>query len=404
MVAITLITPLDQPTGQSRLLTALRAGIADPKFASLQMMVAFAKSGPLLRLEAAIIARKAAGFRIEAIIGIDQFGTSAQALKFALDNFDAVYVTREPGRTFHPKIYLFEGDNDARAFVGSNNLTVGGTETNFESSMRVDLNLPADEATYAPFRTMWEELLPGACPATFALTPALLQDLMDQGVVPDERTMRTTAAANGGAPGIPRPTRSGLAVKPPSALPAKAGGKKKAATATPAAAPAAAPNVAALDPQTAQGFAIQIKPHKNGEIFLSVTAALQNPDFFKWPFTGTTAPKANSNNPGYPQLVPDPIVNFTVYGAAPAPLLTLTNYALNTVYYAKNSEIRITASPLVSVVPEYSVMIMHKGNVAGTDYEIIIHTPDSPDYQPWVEVCNQKMPGGGKAPRKFGWF
>jgi hypothetical protein len=85
-------------------------------------------------------------------------------------------------------------------------------------------------------------------------------------------------------------------------------------------------------------------------------------------------------------------------------MLTLTDYPLNTVYYETKSEIRITASPLVSSVPDYSVMIMQQSTDPAIDYEITIHRPDSPDYGAWVAACNQFMPSGGKAPRKFGWF
>jgi hypothetical protein len=419
MVDISLINPIDQPTGRIRLLGELRDGINDSRFNSLKAVVAFAKSGPLLRLQSAIALQRRSGFRIDAVIGIDQFGTSAQALKFALDNFETTYITREPGRTFHPKIYVFEGPLHARIYVGSNNLTVGGTETNFEASIRLDFSLPSDAAAFAPFRNLWDELMPPGCPATMALTTSTLADLISDGTVPDEREMRKTAVAPGvGGTSPARPPRSGLAVVPPSALPAKkaTGAAKKTSSAitgsaavVPAApaptAPSPAPTAAAI-PQSssaAQALAIQIKPHHNGEIFLSVTAALQYPSFFRFPFNGSTTPKI-PGNPSYPQLTPDPIVNITVFGASITPALILSSYPLNTVYYAKKSEIRVTASPLVGVVPDYSVMIISQGSAPGIDYEIIVHTPSSPDYASWVATCNQQMPGGGSTPRRFGWI
>ena len=190
---------------------------------------------------------------------------------------------------------------------------------------------------------------------------------------------------------------AGFVILPESPLPKKRLPSKPAPLTT---AVTAAPSG---DIANVRGLAIQIKPHHNGEIFLSRTAASQNPAFFGWPFTGKTTPK-KLTNPSYPQLDPDPIVNIAVFGSAPNPLLTLDSYALNTVYYATKSEIRITASPLVGVVPEYSVMLMEPSAVPGTTYEITIHTPDSPEYAGWVTACNQTMPGGGKEPRKFGWF
>lgn len=397
MPSISFLTPLDQPTGNRRLLTELRESLTDSAFSRLRMIVAFGKVGPLLRLEELIAKRRSDGLRIEAIFGIDHSGTSAQALSFALDQFDRVYVTQEPNLTFHPKIYVFDGEASARLFVGSNNLTVGGTETNFEAAVRIDLQLPDDAATLREVNRFWRDLGPASCPATKVLTPTLLSELTQNGTVLDETAIKWGTTAGGKIP-IPKAAKSGLQVIPPSGLPVKkTRGQKIGGTIQ---------TIPAGVPQSygAKGLAIQIRPHHNGEIFLSVTAALQNPSFFKWPFTGLTIPKKRGNI-AYPQLTPDPRVNISVYGGAVQPLLVLNNYGLNTVYYEKKKEIRITASPLVSVVADYSIMIIQKADdVVGIDYDIVVYTPVSPDYAAWLSACNQKMPSGGKTPRKFGWF
>ncbi len=284
-------------------------------------------------------------------------------------------------------------------------MTVGGTEKNFEAGVLLDMDLPAEAAMLAALEEAWTDLLPASCPATKVLDETLLEKLIADGDVVNERFMRP---GNGDPEGTRvaggrRPSRSGLVVKPESPLPKKALVPKGRVTAETIVSTATTTTPAPIEPATARGLAIQIKPHHNGEIFLSVTAVLQNPEFFKWPFTGWSIPKKAGNLP-YPQLDPDPVVNITVYGATTSPLLTLFAYKLNTIYYTKKSEIRITASPLVSVVPEYSVMIIERGEAHGIDYEITIHTPDSPDYAAWVAACNQAMPSGGKEPRKYGWF
>lgn len=404
MVSLTLISPLDQPTGRRRLLADLIDCVQDKRFSHFRLIVAYAKSGPLLRMRSVIEARRAKGLKIEAIFGLDQQGTSAQALSFALLHFDNVYVTRETNLTFHPKMYAFDGLEDARLFVGSNNLTVGGTETNFETALAVDMKLPNDADTFRLFTDCWTDLLPGRCVATKRLTASLLSDYVRDGTVLDETAMRRAGRAGLGS-SIPKVPRSGLKTQPASPLPARKPVKPSTLSTTPASSKSTASvaPVVVIDPNVAQGLAIQIKPHHNGEIFLSVTAALQNPAFFKWPFSGLTIPK-KPTNPAYPQLTPDPRVNITVYGAKLAPLLVLSDYALNTIYYSKKSEIRITASPLVGVAPDYSVMIVQQSDAPGMDYEITIHTPASPDFASWLAACNQQMPGGGAAPRKFGWF
>ena len=397
MVRVTFIRPLDQPLGDRRLLQDLKQALCDDRLTEFKLVVAYAKSGPLYRLQDLLEAWRSAGKSIEAIFGIDQKGTSKEALELALSWFDAVYITQGPGITFHPKVYLFSGPECALAIIGSNNLTVGGTEKNFESAVHLELALPAEAEVLGDLRSAWAELLPEYCPATIRLNTELLTQLIEEGVVVDEKAMRFGAANDAKVGRGTRRVGYGLVVKPESPLPKRVLSSQKKADGTERTDAGFAP----LAPT--RGFAIQVRPHNNGEIFLSVTAALQNPAFFNWPFNGLTTPK-KPENPSYPQLDPDPVVSITVIGEGGLPVLTLQSYALNTVYYEKNSQIRITASPLVGFVPEYSIMIMEQSEDDGKDYKIVIHTPSSPDFQEWLGACNQRMPGGGKTPRRYGWF
>ena len=408
MPKISLIKPLDQPPGKRRLLDDLRNALHDKRFSDFRVIVAYAKSGPLIRLKEDLEGWRKAGNKSQVIFGIDQLGTSKEALQLSLDLFDTVYVTQEAGITFHPKIYIFTGDSDAHAFIGSNNLTVGGTEKNFEVAVHLEIALPSEKASLDELNEAWNDLLPAACPATIKLDTSEFKRLVKDGLVVEEKVLRRNSGdADAATVGSGRKAaRSGMLVKPESPLPKKFLAAKKSAAAAKPKTTKSAGGLAGTAPTTAtaaRGFAIQIKPHHNGEIFLSVTAALQNPDFFKWPFNGLTTPK-KVGNPSYPQLDPDPVVNITVIGAAAKSILTLSEYGLNTVYYEKKSEIRVTASPLVGIVPDYSVMIMEHSEEEGVDYDITIHTPDSPEYAGWVDACDQSMPGGGQTPRKYGWF
>lgn len=403
MAKFSLIKPLDQPPGNRRLLNDLKTCLADPAFSDFRLIVAYAKSGPLIRLAELLKSWRSSGKTSSAILGIDQKGTSKEALELCLDLFDNVFITQEAGITFHPKIYFFKGYAAARAFIGSNNLTVGGTEKNFESAIDLEFDLPGDAAELTAIEAAWDDLLPGTCPATTQLTSALMSKLVADGRIIDEKTMRARNNGDSDSASVARTSgasRSGLIVKPESPLPKPPHSKPTAEKKAPGGVAAV---TASSKPLPVRGFAIQIKPHDNGEIFLSVTAALQNPAFFGWPFNGATTPK-KPGNPSYPQLDPDPIVDITVYGLDPKPKLTLSKYPLNTVFYEKNREIRITASPLVGAVPDYSVMVMEKSEDPTIDYSITIHRPDSPDYPAWVAACNQVMPSGGKQARRYGWF
>jgi HKD family nuclease len=403
MPKIEILKPVDAAIGKRRLLDELKGNLDSEEFSDFRWLVAYAKVGPLQRLKSRLEAWRKNGRTVRAIFGIDQQGTSREALELALALCDEVYVTQERGITFHPKAYVFTGITRAKLYLGSNNLTVGGTETNFEAAVVVDATLPVDNAVLAEMNELWNQLLPAQCVATRVLNQTLLDKLVADGDVVDEITLRKTQKAATKAKKSST-SKTGLKLKPPSPLPAGAKATKAAQQAAPT---TASPQAVAISiaPPAAQaiGLAIQIKPHGNGEIHLSKLAVNQNPAFFEFPFNAIATPK-NAGGTPYPQRLPDPVVNIQVYGAGGALLLKDDAYSLNTVFYEPKKEIRITASKLVSVVPEYSVMVMTPGEAAGIDYELAIYTPDSPDYVLWVATCNQQMPGGGKIPRKFGWF
>jgi HKD family nuclease len=396
LAKISFIKPLDQPLGTRRLLSDLILSLQSQEYSELFIIVAYAKIGPLYRLYPSLKNWHDKGKLANILIGIDQQGTSYEALAFSLNTFDNVYITKQNSITFHPKIYTFIGKKKVRAFIGSNNLTTGGTENNFESLVDLELDMTTDISTITEIKSFWEMLQPSLCPATEKLDMTLLNKLAEEKIILDETSLREHRRRSHS--NFQKSERfNKLSVIPVSTLPndineIAQNNRVKIKTI-----------VTAQPKAIVSGLAIQIKPHHNGEIFLSLQAIKQHPDFFKWPFTGKTIPKKRGN-PSYPQRIPDPVVNIIVYGHSSRPLLTLNHYNLNTIFYEAKKEIRITASSLIQIVPEYSIMIMENGQEQDIDYEITIFTQDNPDYNSWLEKCNQQMPSGGKQPRKYGWF
>ena len=88
-----------------------------------------------------------------------------------------------------------------------------------------------------------------------------------------------------------------------------------------------------------------------------------------------TVPKKPSN-PSYPQCVPDPIVNIRVFDSTGALVNTVLNYSLNTIYYTKKSEIRITITPSIlnglNLAPtaNYPILVMRTSAISGCDYDL----------------------------------
>jgi hypothetical protein len=379
--------------------------LSDDRFRDLKIMVAFAKLGPLTRLEKEIGAWRSKGKTIEAIFGVDLLGTSSEALEFALENFSGIRVAYGSGSsalnpTFHPKLYLFIGNANAICYLGSNNLTVGGTETNFEAAAIIEMALPADAILFANLSGLWADMRDGS----LQLDAAVLKGLLEDGVILSEAEQRAARnllarekAGSGGQRKAKNVAFPRIRVTPPSPLP-KAGGGAPIARRLPASRRKVRP--------TPEALVIQIVPHHNGEVFLSKNAVDQNPAFFGYPFSGKTSPKKKGNI-AYPQRVPDPIVNVLVVDAKGKVVVRRGGFGLNTVYYTTKSEIRVTMTQdVIRATPARSIMVMTPGDgQSGVDYELVIYAPGSKEYKQYLAVCNQEMPSGGSAqPRKFGWL
>jgi hypothetical protein len=151
---------------------------------------------------------------------------------------------------------------------------------------------------------------------------------------------------------------------------------------------------------------IQVIPHHNAEILLSMLAVAQFPAFLGFPFSGRTSPK-RSGNPPYPQRVPDPIVDLTVYDGAGNVVMAAAGARLNMVYYSRKSEIRITVPPAVArAIPALSILQMTRSaSGASPDYLCDFFPPASQQFDRLIAACNQTMPsGGGASARRFGWI
>lgn len=394
MPHIQVIRPSDQPSGQQRLLHILKSALRCSQYETAHWVVAFAQQGPLSKLRAAIGDFQANNGVIDVIFGIDQRGTSTEALQAGLDLFDRCALVHSPGRflsTFHPKFYCFVGASEALFIIGSHNLTPGGLETNLETSVILEVDRKNEESVFDELFSIWLD----ADALSLNLTEQLIEELQKRGwIVSEEDRQRRHSAGeqNGESDGtaLPFPT---VGSHPPEPLPKSAKKKDKAK------------NGAKSVGIGAKGLAIQIDPHDNGEVFLSKTAVNQDPGFFGFPFTGETVPKFAHNKP-YPQREPDPVVDITIYDSSSKVVDRLTGYGLNTVFYDEKGEIRVTiSSPVAAKIPSYSIMLMQEADDEVLDYVIDIYAPGSSEYDEFLALCDQKMPSGGKKKaRQFGWF
>jgi len=411
MADISIQRPTDQPTGNNRLKQELEHHLQNENFNVFTVIVAFAKVGPLRRLREHLEGWKEKENTIRAIFGIDQQGTSYEALRFVQRSFDETYIAHTAGKfrpTFHSKIYLFEGPNAATAYIGSNNLTVGGTETNYETYVKVEIELPEDQDLLDEINACWDDAQQVALP----LNDELIDNLVEVGKVLTEKEMRQakptkkdkdTAPADGKAEAETPPATAFPTVVevPPSPIPKDSMQQSKSESDT---------TEVTTSGSGATTLAMQVRPRPNGEIHLSKGAVDQDQSFFGWPFGGQTNPKKDSN-PSYPQREPKPRVSLTVYDEHEDPIVSHDSFELTMVYYAPRSEIRITVPPDVakSIVgydaPNYVMLVMQESqNESSVEYVVDFLLPGNDAYNEYLSLCNQKMPSGGKPhPRKFGW-
>lgn len=164
-----LILPYASAEGRS-LLSRLTSELLDEKWESFWGAAAFAReSGNDSQLLSALAHFLARGGKVVMTVGADVFGSGSygsdmEAVRTLLATFDAherakLFLYHEQGRTFHPKIYLFTGREEALVIVGSSNWTKGGLSENVEASvvLHLDLSVPEQQAALDELISVFEE-------------------------------------------------------------------------------------------------------------------------------------------------------------------------------------------------------------------------------------------------------
>lgn len=109
--------------------------------------VAFAAASGVIKLLKSIEEAKKHYSKLTFYIGVDNRGTSKEALEFLVQKEIEVYIyhRQEEYITYHPKLFLFEGKKHTRIIVGSSNLTHSGFINNIEASIQLDFQPQTDK-------------------------------------------------------------------------------------------------------------------------------------------------------------------------------------------------------------------------------------------------------------------
>lgn len=184
------------------------------EFNEFSFIAAYAKKSGVLRLLPYLIAFRAKGGTITAVIGIDQYNTSFEALKLLLGACNRLYIfhSESATQTFHPKVYMFKNPNQAWFSIGSSNLTGGGLFSNYEVNYykELDLSRPADQAELVNIESIFPLYTDVTNPCCRMADNALIDNLYASGYIKSESEIQRTIAAGTQRAGTGTRTGTGI--------------------------------------------------------------------------------------------------------------------------------------------------------------------------------------------------
>jgi len=163
--------------------------LSETKFHSFTGISAFASEAGIIGLAENITSAKKRFRNLNLIVGIDQSGTSKEAL-FEINNLKInsfiFYQIESP--IFHPKIYLFEGNKDVKLILGSSNLTARGLFGNIESSLLIEfpVNDKDGKKLLTELKHYYKTLFNFTDPNLFKITSKTIKSFIELGIVPKE--------------------------------------------------------------------------------------------------------------------------------------------------------------------------------------------------------------------------
>lgn len=167
------------------------------RWASFELAVAWLNRSGARKIHGSMEDFLVKGGRIRATIGLDFGSTTYEALSTLLDLEESgtnitthVFHDENPACTFHPKVFLFSNEELARLYVGSNNLTGAGLDTNLEASLHFAGTVSDSTIREAKLiLTTWRDSKSDS--RTRRLTRALLEQLCERGYVLTESKLRS---------------------------------------------------------------------------------------------------------------------------------------------------------------------------------------------------------------------
>ena len=162
---------------------------ADKEFHTFIGISAFASQAGVKGLSSHIKTAKKHLKNITIVAGVDQKGTSKEALEELLALEINTFVFYQPSITiFHPKIYLFEGNEKSELIIGSSNLTSQGLFTNVEASLNISIDnkSEADKKIVEQLKECFKGIFDFSDPNLKKIDKKIIADLVKAKIVPTE--------------------------------------------------------------------------------------------------------------------------------------------------------------------------------------------------------------------------
>jgi HKD family nuclease len=165
----------------------------DPFWDRLDIAVAWVRASGMAYIANSLANFLRLGGQLSIIVGIDLQNTTREGLQALLDleqygRAETFVYHNESGSVFHPKLYLFRNDEEARLIVGSNNITESGLYVNVEAGLQVDTDVNATVIAQAlDAISSWKDT---NTRLSARLDADFLARLARGGYVPDEATAR----------------------------------------------------------------------------------------------------------------------------------------------------------------------------------------------------------------------
>ena len=167
----------------------------EPFWDTLDIAVAWVRASGTAYLAEPLAKFLEHGGQLSVVAGIDLENTTREGLQALLDleqhgRCETYVYHNESGSIFHPKLYLFRNEEEARLIVGSNNVTQAGLYVNVEAGLQVETRVDAEVITQVLDAVRaWKNT---DSQLALRLDAGVLDRLVRDGYVPDESSIRAT--------------------------------------------------------------------------------------------------------------------------------------------------------------------------------------------------------------------